>query len=120
MNQGRHEMQQAQLEKVSKALEGFGIIPSPTEASCRQTLRYIFASGDTPQPDRVARVKAAQNKYLGKRVVTQDGSSGMVLYIRACNVPERVSRDGSGPIVAHIEWDGGRKSTCSVSQLQVL
>lgn len=72
------------------------------------------------QPERVARIKSAQEKYNGKRVVVDGRLQGAVRYIRACSVGERVGRGGSGPIVACIDWDDGSHSTHTVSQLKVL
>lgn len=112
-----------------EALKNFGIDPPPTKAVCSALLSYIrrgVARVGDQSGERVAIIKAAQQKYTGQEIVhLGHGTKGKVLYIQCRGVGGRVNQRSSPyhrfshPLDAWVEWADGTRSTTSIGSIRL-
>lgn len=120
--------------KQVECLEAVGIIPPETSAACSNLIGWVFQY-DSTLSTRIALLKSAQQKFVGKRVSYFNGKrTGTVRHVLhnkdavelSCVASIYYGRERNfGPINALVEWDtlpGDKKfvSRVVLSTLEVI
>ena len=112
-------------EEQIKFFEKYGLKILPSKESCNRLIKWIVGGG-SEAGRRIGIVRAAQEKYIGKRVRNYEGTKmGTALYIFYLGFGPRGQGDPhrgkfTHPLEVMVKWDNGRTTKIAIGSVRLL